>query len=75
VAEGFGPRVIGIDPAVAQAWGRLSAIRPIPVIDGLLAATALAHGLVLVTRNIADVAGLGVAALNPFDGAASLGRA
>jgi predicted nucleic acid-binding protein len=75
VAEAFGPRVLGVDAPVAQAWGLLSVIRPIPVIDGLLAATAHAHGLVLVTRNIADVAGLGVAVLNPFDGAASPGRA
>ena len=37
-----------------------------PVIDGLMAATALAHGMTLVTRNTRDVAGLGVALLDPF---------
>ena len=47
-------------------WGCLNAIRPVPVIDGLLAATAKVHGLTLVTRNEADVAGLGAAVLNPF---------
>jgi len=55
-----------VDAAVADEWGRMSAIRPVPVIDALLAATAKAHGLTLVTRNEADVAGLGVQVLNPF---------
>jgi len=46
----------------------MSAIRPVPVIDGLLAATALVNGLTLVTRNDRDVADLGAAVLNPFNG-------
>lgn len=62
----FDGRVLGIDNAVSDQWGRLSAIRPIPVIDGLLAATALVNGLTLVTRNDRDVAGLGAVVLNPF---------
>ena len=66
VEAAFAGRVLGIDNAVADHWGRMSAIRPITVIDGLLAATALANGLTLVTRNDRDVAGLGVAVLNPF---------
>ncbi|MPZ30459.1 MAG: PIN domain-containing protein [Rhodospirillales bacterium] len=69
VEAAFAGRVLGIDNAVADQWGRMSAIRPIPVIDGLLAATALANGLTLVTRNDRDVAGLGAAVLNPFRGA------
>jgi predicted nucleic acid-binding protein len=44
----------------------MCAIRPIPVIDGLLAATAVTNDLTLVTRNDRDVAGLGAAVLNPF---------
>ncbi len=44
----------------------MSAIRPIPVIDGLLAATAKLHRMTLVTRNDAQVAGLGASVLNPF---------
>jgi toxin FitB len=44
----------------------MSAIRPVPVIDGLLAATALINGLTLVTRNDRDVSGLGATVLNPF---------
>ncbi len=44
----------------------MSAVRPIPVIDGLLAATAKVHGLTLVTRNDAHVIELGAQVLNPF---------
>ncbi len=67
VVSGFGDRVLHVDAAVAEEWGRMNAIRPVPVIDALLAATAKANGLTLVTRNEADVAGLGVEVLNPFD--------
>ncbi len=47
----------------------MSAIRPVPAIDGLLAATALTNGLTLVTGNDRDVAGLGASVLNPFKSA------
>lgn len=67
VSEAFGARIIGVDLAVVDAWGRMSAARSVPVIDALLAATAQVHDLVLVTRNTADVSGLGVRTLNPFD--------
>lgn len=66
VEAAFDGRVLGIDNAVCDQWGRLSAIRPIPVIDGLLAATAVSNGLTLVTRNDRDIAGLGAMVLNPF---------
>jgi predicted nucleic acid-binding protein len=66
VETAFDGRVLGIDNAVADRWGRIGAIRPVPVIDGLLAATALVNGLTLVTRNDRDVAGLGATVLNPF---------
>lgn len=69
VEAAFNGRVLGIDNAVSDQWGRMSAIRPLPVIDGLLAATALTHGLTLVTRNDRDVAGLGAMVFNPFKGA------
>jgi predicted nucleic acid-binding protein len=59
--------VLPVDMAVAEEWGRMNAIRPKPVIDALLAATAKADGLTLITRNGAAVAGLDVDALNPFD--------
>ena len=66
VLKQFSSRILAVDGVVAERWGRLCAIRPIPVIDGLLAATAIVHNLVLVTRNVADVDGLGAALLNPF---------
>jgi predicted nucleic acid-binding protein len=62
----FGDRVLPITSAVAEQWGRLSAIRPLPTVDGLLAATAMVHDLALATRNVADVAHTGVKLLNPF---------
>jgi len=70
VTVGFSGRIIGVDAPVAEAWGRLVVRRSVPAIDALLAATALVHGLALVTRNTADVSGLGIATLNPFEGAA-----
>jgi predicted nucleic acid-binding protein len=66
VEAAFDGRVLGIDNAVCDKWGRMSAVRPIPVIDGLLAATAAVNGLTLATRNDHDIAGLGAAVLNPF---------
>jgi predicted nucleic acid-binding protein len=66
VEVAFAGRVLGVDSAIAQHWGRMSAIRPIPAIDALLAATAVSGGLTLVTRNARDMAGLGALLLNPF---------
>jgi predicted nucleic acid-binding protein len=68
VKAAFIGRVLGIDDAVSDQWGRMSAIRPVPAIDGLLAATALTHGLTLATRNDRHVVGLGASVLNPFSG-------
>ena len=51
----FADRIHGIDAATARLWGELSAQRPRPIIDTLLAATAVVHGLTLVTRNTSDV--------------------
>jgi predicted nucleic acid-binding protein len=64
----FGERILPVDRAVADLWGRMSGRRPISTVDGLLAATASVHGLTLVTRNEADVARLGAKVLNPFNG-------
>ncbi|MGE0221808.1 MAG: type II toxin-antitoxin system VapC family toxin [Acetobacteraceae bacterium] len=66
VTSAFGPRILGIDGLVADAWGRMAALRPVPVVDALLAATAKVHGLTLVTRNVADIDGLGAMIVNPF---------
>ena len=48
-------------------WGHISAIRLVPVVDGLLAATVRVYDMTLVTRNSLDVEGLGAAVLNPFE--------
>lgn len=63
---GFADRILGIDAATARLWGELSAQRPRPVIDTLLAATAMTHGLTLVTRNTSDVQDIDVTLHNPF---------
>ena len=63
----YGGRILPVTLDVAQTWGRLSAIRPLPPEDGLIAATALVHDLTLVTRNIRNVEGLGVSLLNPWE--------
>ena len=60
-------RIVPIDVRVAEAWGRLMATRTGSLVDTLLAATALVHGLVLVTRNVKDVAWTGVTYLDPFE--------
>ena len=59
-------RIFPVDGPVADRWGRLAAIRAASVIDTLMAATAIEHGLVLVTRNVKDVAWTGVSYLDPF---------
>jgi predicted nucleic acid-binding protein len=61
-----GDRVLSITSAIAEEWGRLNAPDPLPVVDGLLAATARVHDLTLVTRNTAHVERTGVKLLNPF---------
>src|SRR5262249_31049693 len=67
VDKAFGERILPVDRAVANEWGRLRAARPLPVIDGLLAATAKIHRMTLVTRNTDDIADLDVSILNPFE--------
>lgn len=59
--------IINVDADVAEEWGRLDVPDPLPVIDGLLAASAKTRGWTLVTRNTADLARSGVLLLNPFD--------
>ena len=60
-------RVFDVDRTVAMAWGYLNAARTRPVVDGLLAATALVHDLTLVTRNVRDFAGTNVPVINPWE--------
>ncbi len=67
----FSGHLLAVDAAVADRWGRLQAMagRPLPAIDSLLAATALEHDLVLVTRNVRDFDGLPVQVFNPWTAA------
>ncbi len=62
----FVDRVLSIDAAVAEAWGRITAGRPAPVIDGLMAATALVHGFTVVTRDREPFERVGVPWLDPW---------
>jgi toxin FitB len=62
----FADRVLSIDADAADQWGKLQAIRPLPEIDALIAATCIRDDLTLVTRNDADFKGLGIRVLNPF---------
>jgi predicted nucleic acid-binding protein len=60
-------RTLAIDRPIADIWGMLAAKRPRPVTDGLLAATAIAHDLSLVTRNVRDFHDVGVPLVNPWE--------
>lgn len=63
----FAGRVLVIDTAVAQRCAKLHVPDPKPERDGLIAATALVHGMTVVTRKVGDYAGTGVAILNPWE--------
>ncbi|HZO55587.1 MAG TPA: type II toxin-antitoxin system VapC family toxin [Bryobacteraceae bacterium] len=72
----FSGRVLAVDRSVASKWASVVAHgvrtgRPLPTVDSLLAATALAHDLIIVTRNTKDFQGVGVGTINPWD---ELGR-
>ncbi len=67
VQAAFANRLLAVDREIADNWGRMAALRTLPIVDGLLAATAKVHGLTLATRNVSDVAGLGAMVVNPFE--------
>jgi predicted nucleic acid-binding protein len=64
--KGLADRVLLIDEPITEAWALMSISHSLPLIDGLLAATAKVHGLMLVTPNIEDITETGVAAFDPF---------
>jgi predicted nucleic acid-binding protein len=71
LAERFRERLLVIDAMVAATWGRLAGEveargEPLPVIDGLIAATGLAHDLTVATRNIDDLERCGARCFNPW---------
>lgn len=65
----FEDRVLPIDAAIAEAWGRLIATigRPVSAVDSLIAATAFEHRLRVVTRNVSDFAFPGVEVVDPWE--------
>jgi toxin FitB len=68
VVETHRDRLVPVDRLIAEEWGRMNVPDPVPVVDGLLAATAKATGMTLVTRNVADIERTGVDYLDPFGG-------
>lgn len=68
ISDAHRDRILAVDRTIAEEWGRLGVPDLLPVIDGLLAATANVAGLVVATRNTADLERAGVRCLNPFRG-------
>ena len=69
--ERFAGRIVPVDTEVAETWGRICGEaqrqgRALAVVDSLIAATALQHGMVVVTRNEADFAAAGAEVENPW---------
>jgi toxin FitB len=72
VRSWFAGRILPVSEEIAELWGKLAASArqrgmPLAVVDGVIAATALHHGLTLVTRNLKDFANLGIGLLNPWE--------
>ncbi len=73
IQSGFANQILSIDAWTARRWGELSTRarangRPLPVVDGLLAATALRHDMALMTRNLRHFEGTGVFVVDPWSG-------
>jgi toxin FitB len=62
----LGSRVLPVDEPVMMTWSRISVPDPLPAYDGLIAATALVHGMMVATRNTADFRRVGVIAVDPW---------
>ncbi|QEG37733.1 type II toxin-antitoxin system VapC family toxin [Bythopirellula goksoeyrii] len=72
LARSAQPRILTVDRETALIWGEITAKaekkgKPLPAVDGLIAATALRHGLHLMTRNVAHFESTGVLLINPWD--------
>ncbi|MGA9868186.1 MAG: type II toxin-antitoxin system VapC family toxin [Acetobacteraceae bacterium] len=67
VLPAFAERILPVDTAVARRSAALHVPDPQPVRDGLIAATALVHGMTVVTRNVADFTPTGVPLVNPWN--------
>lgn len=69
----FSDRLLPVDATVADQWGRLGLRQPVPVVDALLAATAMAHDLIVASRDEAGFRNTGVQVINPFTKAKTTG--
>jgi toxin FitB len=67
VLRDYVDRIVPVDAEAAEEWGSINARDPVPVVDGLMAATAKVRNMTFVTRNTSDVARTGVRLLNPFE--------
>jgi hypothetical protein len=68
VRSQYRSRILDATSEIFERWGVLQSMRPVAVMDAVLAATALHHNLTLVTRNTDDFRGLGLRLFNPFAG-------
>jgi predicted nucleic acid-binding protein len=66
LVEGNAARILLVDRSIAEEWGRMNVPDPLPVVDGLLAATARVHDLTLASRNVKEVARTGIRCVDPF---------
>jgi toxin FitB len=66
LVSSYGDRLVPVTAEIADRWGFLNVPRRLPIVDGLLAATALVHDWTLVTRNTKDLDRTGVRTVNPF---------
>ena len=62
----FADRLIAVSRAISERWGVLRGTAPLPPIDGLMAATAIEHGMIFVTRDVRSLTGVGVDLLDPW---------
>jgi predicted nucleic acid-binding protein len=72
--DDYGDRILPIDIETARIWGEIDALRQqqgrrLPALDGLIAATAIRHGLHVVTRNVSDFEATGALIINPWEDA------
>ncbi len=66
VLQAFDGKILPVDTTIALRSAQLHVPNPFPTGDGLIAATALVHGMTVVTRNVGDFAGTGAAVFNPW---------
>ena len=67
VLRDYADRIIPVDAEIAEQWGSMNVSGPVPVVDGLMAATAKVRNMTFATRNTSDVERTGARLLNPFD--------